>query len=384
MSRAHDRSAYLITDPNFIITQTGADVAWLGQLGVVSGQSLVQIIPALAADKPKFQQVLAGRTPQYALEFTLRNAADTQLMHYCLTATPLKNAAGEITSLLHCIEAVTTVNRPPQIDLEQEVQHLRDYLQIFKYMMDMIAHDLSTPVTLLSGYLDLLQVNRNFAPESEAGGYIKIMTNMVERLMLLINDLADLSQAEAGKLQLNLQITDVDALIRELALEFRPSLLAKHQVLSIETAGELPMILCDVPRFSQIVNNLFSNASKYSPEASEINVKIKLAPQADFLQISIRDTGAGIASTDLENIFKRHYRTAEAERSSVRGAGLGLYIVRLLIELHGGKIWCESTPGVGSTFHFTLPTTSELLDQPAYSNPPEQAYLYRPVAASFR
>jgi signal transduction histidine kinase len=266
--------------------------------------------------------------------------------------------------------------------LEQEVQHLRDYLQIFKYMMDMIAHDLSTPVTLLSGYLDLLQLQQPFTPESEAGGYVKIMTSMVDRLMLLINDLADLSQAEAGKLQLNLQLTDIEALVRELALEFRLHLLAKRQVLKIELDEQLPLIPCDVPRFAQIINNLFSNASKYSPEASEIYVKINLTAEGDFLQILIRDTGAGIASTDLENIFKRHYRTAEAERSSVRGAGLGLYIVRLLIELHGGKIWCESTPGVGSTFYFTLPTTSDFLEQPVYSDSIEQAYLYQPTAST--
>jgi len=251
---------------------------------------------------------------------------------------------------------------PAPVDLVQEVQQLRQHVATFQFMLDMIAHELSTPLTLLSGYMHLLQAHSNLRPDSEASEYLQIMAGTIERLMWLVNDLVDLAQAEAGRIQLNTRRVDGLALLRKIALEFRPILASKGQSMTVEATGEPPPALADPVRLAQIINNLFSNAGKYSSPGSKISVQIALTTGQDCVQISIRDTGSGIAATDLSQIFQRYYRTSAAEQSDVRGAGLGLYIARLLVEAHGGMIWCESTPGLGSTFHFTLPIYHEFTD----------------------
>jgi signal transduction histidine kinase len=349
LSQADPHFAYLITDHNLVVREAGAAVALVHPNGVVVGQSLLQLIPAIADAKPRFDEMLAGGLAHYEVEFTTEQPEGPQL-RWQLTAIPLRNATDDITCLALRIEPAVAPS-----ELHQEIQRLDAHIQVFKTMMEIIAHDLSTPVTLLSGYLELLQNHGNFAPTSEGGEYIQIMTKTSGRLLALINSLADLAQAEAGLLKLNLQYVDVVQLIYELTREFRPSLMIKKQEVVIEALTQLPLLLCDIARFSQIITNLLSNASKYSPDFSTITVKVGLTAHADFIQISVYDSGVGIAYVDLENIFKRHFRTTEAQTSAIRGLGMGLYIARLMIELHGGSIWCESAPSVGSTFHFTLP-----------------------------
>jgi signal transduction histidine kinase len=136
--------------------------------------------------------------------------------------------------------------------------------------------------------------------------------------------------------------------------EYRPMQEAKLQALELYLAPGLPAALCDEMRTAQIVANLLSNALKYTGEGGQIRVRVELAQEEGFLQISVADTGMGISAEDQTKVFSRFYRTESARMSGTGGTGLGLFVTRSLVELHGGRIWLESEVGKGSTFCVTF------------------------------
>jgi signal transduction histidine kinase len=158
-----------------------------------------------------------------------------------------------------------------------------------------------------------------------------------------------------------LQPTDLLALVEAVAAEFRPQLEAKAQHLTLRAPPGLPPALCDETRAAQIISNLLSNASKYTPQGGLITVSMAPAEEKGFLQISVADNGVGIPAEDQPKLFDRFIRARNAILTGSSGAGLGLYITRSLVELHGGRIWFVSEPGKGSTFHVTFP----IADRPA-------------------
>jgi signal transduction histidine kinase len=171
----------------------------------------------------------------------------------------------------------------------------------------------------------------------------------------LTNSLLDVTRIEAGRVDLVLQPTDLPALVWTAAAEFQPQLTGKRQVLTLHHAPALPPALCDPTRTAQIVSNLISNAIKYTPEQGHISIAVQAAAEEGFLQVSVTDDGVGIAPEDQAKLFKRFFRAANVIQTRAGGTGLGLYIARALVELHGGRIWLSSEPGKGSTFYVTLP-----------------------------
>ena len=125
--------------------------------------------------------------------------------------------------------------------------------------------------------------------------------------------------------------------------------------LSLVAPIDLPRVLVDSGRVAQIISNLLSNASKYTPQGGLITIKIAPAEQEGFLQFVVSDNGVGISPADQAKLFSRFFRAESAATTGATGAGLGLYITRSLVELHNGKIWLESELDQGSTFYITLP-----------------------------
>jgi len=148
---------------------------------------------------------------------------------------------------------------------------------------------------------------------------------------------------------LNRESVDLPALIRH-EVELIQSRTDRHNV-RIETPSSPVACLCDTKRFAQVLQNLLENAVKYSPDGGEIVVRLE-ENQTEII-ISITDCGVGIAPQDLPRLFERYYRAGDGEQAS--GLGLGLYIARMIVEAHGGRIWAESTLGQGSTFTIALP-----------------------------
>jgi signal transduction histidine kinase len=250
------------------------------------------------------------------------------------------------------------------IELEQlrnEAQQLRQQVAQYQAMVDMVAHDLNTPLTTLQGYLELTAIDLQDTSAAPVIEYLRIMQGCVERIMVTVGDMYDVVTMEAGHLRLHPRAVMPGALLRRAVQETRVLAERQQQTLHVEASSDLPAVTCDDLRVLQVLQNLISNASKYSPPHTLITLHAALKPDRSVVQFTVTDQGRGIEAAQLPFVFERAYR-AHTTAHQVKGAGLGLYLARLLVELHGGRIWCESVVGQGSRFHFTLPVADPLLD----------------------
>jgi signal transduction histidine kinase len=172
------------------------------------------------------------------------------------------------------------------------------------------------------------------------------------RLSLLINDLLDVAQIEAGKVRLNLRPVALPELVQQVFQTLEGQAAQKGLALSISAAPDLPPVRVDSDRIIQVLMNLVGNSIAYT-EAGRVHVCLHCI--ANSIQVSIQDSGVGIAPEDLSRIFERFYRADHPVVQANSGTGLGLPIVKTFVEMHGGRIWVESEPGKGSTFTFILP-----------------------------
>jgi signal transduction histidine kinase len=174
------------------------------------------------------------------------------------------------------------------------------------------------------------------------------------RLLSLTNDLLDVTRIEAERVDLVMEPADLAEIVATTVAAHRAQLTSRQQDLVFRASSDLPPALCDRARVRQIVDNLLSNAIKYTPASGQITVEVTRAATDGFLRVSIADTGVGIAPEDQDQIFGRFFRAGSATQADANGAGLGLHIAYALAELHGGRIWFESTLGKGSVFHVTF------------------------------
>lgn len=217
-----------------------------------------------------------------------------------------------------------------------------------------VAHELRTPLSVLQGNLRAI-LDDVYPLEKAEIARLYDETRLLNRL---VDDLRELAQAEAGQLGLNLQTTDVAAVLRATAVNFEPAAEAKEIHLSVEIADGLLPVLADPDRLAQVLRNLLTNALRHTPEKGQVAVSAVAA--RDAVEIAVTDSGEGIAPDDLSRVFDRFYRTDRARSRDTGGSGLGLAIARSLVEAHGGRIWVESEPGHGARFAFRLPAASNL------------------------
>lgn len=211
-----------------------------------------------------------------------------------------------------------------------------------------MTHELRTPLTVVRGYLEEL-ADGEIEPSPEIYRKLAQETRRLERL---VNDLQELSKAEAGYLPINIQPVNLLPLLESLVEKFSDQLLEDGPVLHCECPSTLPLVLADIDRTEQILVNLLGNAVRYTTEGKII---IRVWAEANRLWIAVIDTGIGIAAQDLNHVFERFWRTDHSRDRHSGGTGIGLTITRRLVELQGGQIFVESELGIGSTFRFFLP-----------------------------
>jgi hypothetical protein len=211
-----------------------------------------------------------------------------------------------------------------------------------------LTHELRTPLTVVRGYLEEL-AEGGIEPSPEI--YQRLIKE-TKRLERLVNDLQELSKAEAGYLPIDLQPVNLRPLLESLVEKFADQILEDGPVLRLECSTQLPLVIADIDRTEQVLVNLVGNAIRYTAEGY---ITVRAWTEPGKLWIAVIDTGIGIAPENLPRVFERFWR---ADRSRARysgGTGIGLAISRRLIELQGGKIFVESQLGKGSTFRFFLP-----------------------------
>ena len=216
-----------------------------------------------------------------------------------------------------------------------------------------VAHDLRTPLTSIIGYLELLSGPVVLPPEMQKK-YIDIAYSKAKRLEKLIEDLFGFTKMNYGKLAMHVSKVDIVKLLGQLLEESYPNFANKG--LSYELQSNVPakMITADGNLLARLFDNLIGNAIKYmrAEEPSFISMRIK--DVGDFIQVEIEDNGKGISNKDLPYIFDRFYRADASRNSAAGGSGIGLSIVKKIIEDHGGKIWATSKENVGTVMYFVL------------------------------
>jgi signal transduction histidine kinase len=230
----------------------------------------------------------------------------------------------------------------------REVQALNDQKDA---LLGMVAHDLRTPLTGLLGFAEVAQADLEAGSDRLAEDLEVIRATAVE-MHDLLSDLLDVSKIEAGKVEITKRTTDLAALLDEGRRRYEMWAGAKDIAFRLK-CGELPPVKCDARRIQQVLNNLVSNAVKFSRKGGTITLSAKA--RDDAIEVSVVDTGQGIDAADLEKLFKQFEQGAAQATGGERGTGLGLAIAKKLVELHGGTIGVESKRGVGSKFTFRLP-----------------------------
>jgi signal transduction histidine kinase len=220
-----------------------------------------------------------------------------------------------------------------------------------------VSHELRTPMTAIKGYVDILTMGAAGALNENQMHFLEVVRNNIERLNILLTDLLDISRIESGRVKLDQGEVNLYDIAEEVVAEVlrRSQNESKPMALSLDAPKDLPPVIGDSARIRQVVSNLVNNAFNYTPENGTILVNIR--PQHDEVQVDVQDSGIGVKPEDQGRLFERFYRGEHPLVLATPGTGLGLPIVRQLIEMHNGRIWMKSTgvPGEGSIFSFTLP-----------------------------
>ncbi len=220
-----------------------------------------------------------------------------------------------------------------------------------------VSHELRTPLTTIKSYLEALEDGALEEPQL-AGKFVNVAHNETERMIRLVNDLLQLSRLDSRQALIAKERTDVAEMLEEVADRF--SFQLEQRDIEIEVAVErgLKPILLDRDRIDQVLDNLVSNAIKYTPEQGRIRIAA-CCPEPARLEVSVQDNGIGIPRKDQARIFERFYRVDKARSRSMGGTGLGLSIAREIVKAHGGTIQLESELGQGTKVTFTLPYPQE-------------------------
>jgi signal transduction histidine kinase len=217
-----------------------------------------------------------------------------------------------------------------------------------------MSHELRTPLNAIIGFSEVLD-DRMFGELNEKQTeYVRVILTSGRHLLSLINDILDLSKVEAGRMELDLGTFNLRMALENALTLVRERAMRRGLALDLTVDETLEDVVADERKIKQVLLNLLSNAVKFTPEGGRIDVRA--LPASDTVEVSVTDTGVGVAPEDQEAIFEEFRQVGQAARKR-EGTGLGLALARKFVELHGGRLWVKSEVGHGSTFTFTLPVS---------------------------
>jgi PAS domain S-box-containing protein len=291
--------------------------------------------------------------------------------------------------LVQIIVRDATHEEEVRLGLERTASEMERLNQMKNSFLGLASHELKTPLTIIMGYVELLMSDREEPLDEDTLDLIRHIAKASDRLSEIVRDMVDVSLIDGRTIDLTSQEVDINVLVQRAVDKNESFVEQRHQTLTLELAKDLPLVKCDVERMIQAISNVLGNAIKFTPDKGSIILQTKRAlhprlpekfssngfngtcalseEQVPYVEIAVCDKGIGIAELEQEAIFDKFYEVGDVEEHSTgkvafksRGAGLGLSIVKGIVDMHGGTVWVES-PGhnpeamPGSTFYILLP-----------------------------
>jgi signal transduction histidine kinase len=376
LNKSLDLNRVLDLALDWAVTLTGAGGGSIGLLEAdEEGQAFLrllvhkgddpEVLEIVPADHPILAQVLAGGhsvqtrnvTPAQAIDGT---AASIQL------AVPIQRE-GHITGLItlenhharsYGQEDVAFVERlADRAAVAIENSRLYEAVQAAdkakSTFISIVTHELRIPMTSIKGYTDLMLAGLVGTLTEQQKEFLAIIRRNLERMNVLVRDLSDINRIESGRIQFEYATFPLYEVVEDVVQSLGEQLQARRQTVAIEAPPDLPPVYADRTRTSQVLANLLSNAHKYSPDGAHIT--ICLGSNGEFAEVAVTDAGLGISAEDQARLFTQFFRSDDAAVREQTGWGLGLSIVKKIVQAQGGDIYCQSEYGKGSTFTFTVP-----------------------------
>jgi len=263
------------------------------------------------------------------------------------SATTVRNAAGRIEYFLVMYED-TDAQHAANEAATAHLAGIERLNQLKSEFITLVSHEFRTGLVGIQGFSEMIRDSD--LEVADIKSFAGDINKDAQRLNRMINDMLDLDRIEAGRLTLRMESVDINLVLEEAVERARAS--GEQHAINVDLDPTRPTAHCDADRVAQIVANLLTNAIKYSPDGGEITVSSRAAE--GFVEVGIRDHGVGIAPEFAKRLFSR-YERYEKTSGKIIGTGLGLAIARQIVEMHGGRIWVDTSVGSGSDFRFTLP-----------------------------
>jgi signal transduction histidine kinase len=361
------RLAYAEITPDLTIAQASANLpTLLDRPGSdLQGWLLTDFLWEFVGSESALTEIMAGKAGDLRLEYVQIPRQDGSTGYCSFQVRPVDRAVPG-RGLLLLVEDVT-----PSGEMQQSLVQDRNELRLVKrelaraneelhrlnqlksLFLSMAAHDIRTPLTSVRGYSNLLLSQSSLMP-AEHARLLRIIAVQSQRLNRLISDMLDVGRIEQDRLDVKPADCDLNQIIRDVVDSVEAYALDQQKVIHV-TVPEEPLILwADPEAIWRVLYNLISNAIKYTKAGADIRIVARSCADKTVLEVS--DNGVGMSEAQVANLFQLYYRTEEATHSEVSGTGIGLFIVKTLVEAHGGHIDVDSRVDKGSTFTISLPT----------------------------
>lgn len=371
LEQAAQRIAYIHLAPDLVVRAVTANLEQL--LGIkpvwVIGRPLTETLYQFVGAEAYILDVLRGVLPVYRVE-RINLILPDQSAHYfdfeVNRFTPTQPEDGLLISLedtthLGQLEQALVQERNElrlvQLELARTHEALKRTHELKSIFLSLAAHDLRSPLVTIRGYAELLATHLDSLTDLDQDEIIPRCLNTIrvqsDWLDHIINNVIELDQIEQQQLNLHFALCHLNQIVEETVAVMEPMSLLYEQTMTVELPPENIFIHGAHARLRQMLQNLIGNAIKYTPPGGR--VRVRLTGDHDTATLEVSDTGCGIAPEALPNIYQLYYRSADAQKSRVRGAGLGLYIVKNLVEAHRGRIEVASVLNQGATFTVHLP-----------------------------
>jgi signal transduction histidine kinase len=289
--------------------------------------------------------ILSGQDDQALAVKALHQGAQDYLVKGGVTSAQLDRA------MRYAIER-QALQRSLEMSRKQQIEFKNQFLSH-------VSHELRTPLTCIHQYVTLLLDGLAGEVALEQREHLNTVLRSVNQLGAMVRDLLEAARAESGKISLDLRCVSIGELLRLAATMMNATATQKGVGLEIAVEGAIPFVLGDPDRILEVLINLIDNAVKFTPPDGAVTLQAcRMVSDQDFICVSVSDTGCGIKPEARSLIFERLYQDPNTVDNSRKGLGLGLYIAKELVTLHGGRIWATSDGASGSTFSFTLPLFS--------------------------